>query len=124
MNPITKILMDQGESLLNDKGVDRKVCDKLAVDITWEIARMPSVVVAVTSDFYWGKGEDLEAAIAKCHEAGARGSQEAVVCIYTGPAEELAKITVDGGGGVHRSQLVTMHRVGKVKLPMKQGRSK
>lgn len=81
-------------------------------------------VVAVTGHGYWGKGEDLEAAVDECRKDGASGTQEVVIYLYSGPKEELAKVYVDDYGAIQYPQTVTSRRVGKVKLPMKQKEAK
>ena len=110
--------------LPEEKGVDAAVAETVSREIMQSIAQQPQCVYAVTSDFYWGRGTDLEGAIASCYKSGSRGSREAVIYIYTGPQEELDKITVDGGAAIHYPQTVTSNRVGKVKLPMKQKEGK
>ena len=124
MKNITSILIERGEGLLDDKGVDAAVAETIAFEIMHSLAVQPQCVYAVTSDFYWGRGTDLEGAIASCYKSGSRGSREAVIYVYTGPQEELDRITVDGGAAIHYPQTVTSNRVGKVKLPMKQKEGK
>jgi len=102
------------------KALTLRLAELLPESDAMERSRMPQCVYVVTSDFYWGRGTDLEGAIASCYKSGARGSQDAVIYLYTGPQEELQKITVDGGAAIHYPQTVTSNRVGKVKLPMKQ----
>jgi len=77
------------------------------------------LVVAVTSGGYWGKGVDLESAIAKCRESGATGTQLVVIYIYTGPEKALDEVFVDGDGSIHFAQELTSNRVGAVRMPMK-----
>jgi len=84
----------------------------------------PQKVYAVTDQFYWGAGPDLESAIAQVRKQGGSGTRSVVIYIYTGPQEELDKITVDGGAAIHFPQTVTSNRVGKVRMPMKQEASK
>lgn len=84
----------------------------------------PQTVVAVTSGGYWGKGEDLEAAISKCYAEGARGTQDVVIYIYTGSNMLLKEVQVSGAGDIFFPSQVTSNRVGKVRMPMKQTNKK
>ena len=78
-------------------------------------------IFVFTDSFYWGMGSNLEEAVEKVRKAGAKGSVNAVIYQYTGPEEELKKITVDGGGGVNYPASTVHHqRIGKIKLPTKQ----
>jgi hypothetical protein len=79
-----------------------------------------SVVVAVTSGGFWGKGEDLESAISKARQAGATRTQSAVIYIYHGEKIELEKITVDSYGSIQYPMTCESYRVGHVRIPMNQ----
>ena len=93
MKNITSILIERGEGLLDDDGVDAAVAETIAFEIMHSLAVQPQCVYAVTSDFYWGRGADLEGAIASCYKSGSRGSQDAVIYIYTGPQAEPVEIS-------------------------------
>lgn len=75
-----------------------------------------SLVVATTSQHYWGKGASVEHAIDQCRKAGARGSQDVLLYAYHGPADKLKDISVNGMGDIEYPGGVVSVRVGMVKL--------
>jgi hypothetical protein len=77
------------------------------------------LVVAVTESGFWGKGVDLEAAMAECRKAGARGSVYCVVYLYLGEPEQLKKVCVDSYGEINYPFPVESFRIGRVKIATK-----
>lgn len=73
-------------------------------------------VIAMTSSHYWGKGKDVETALANCRKEGARGSCNVLVWIYTGPEDKLAEVTVNGVGDIYYPAECQGYRVGMFKL--------
>lgn len=75
-----------------------------------------SIIVAITSQHYWGKGATVEHAIAQCRKAGASGSQDVLLYAYHGPADKLAEVCVNGMGDVEYHKELVSVRVGMVTL--------
>jgi hypothetical protein len=120
MRNIASILIERGEGLLDDDGVDAAVAETITTEIMHSIATQARCVVVVTEGGYWGKGEDLESAVASAYKEGARGSQSCVIYAYVGGEEKLAEIGVTSLGDISYPMSCTSTRIGKVKLPMKQ----
>jgi hypothetical protein len=78
------------------------------------------IVVVRTADGYFGTGKDLETAMQRIREAGASGTQAAVINIYVGSEKDLKEVSISGYGDVSYPQSCQGFRVGRVKLPMKQ----
>lgn len=78
------------------------------------------MVVVVSADCYWGKGESLEDAIKQAQRAGSCGVQKLVIYIYTGPKERLEDIGVNSYGDIVYHLDCTSNRVGAIKVNMSQ----
>lgn len=78
------------------------------------------IVVAITSEQYWGKGKNVEEALAQCRKAGAHGSQDVLLYAYLGTEENLKHVGVNSFGDVEYPRDVKSIRIGMLKMNVNQ----
>jgi hypothetical protein len=66
-----------------------------------------AVIIAISFG-YWGKGPDLETAVANARKEGARATDPVLLYLFTGPETD---VWVDDGGALTWKQTGTVHHI-------------
>lgn len=76
------------------------------------------IVLLRAADGYWAKAEDIEGAVKKLRQHGARGMATAFVTVATGTPEQTSSVCVNRRGDIINEDGATLLHAGKARLSL------